>query len=86
MEISNVGQDNGTTNYLSILDIYDYTNTTTWKWCALREMVNRYTDPSRFSFGSTYGFHNGTAAISSLTIGTTVGTNSGGTVYLYGVK
>ena len=86
MEISQIGLDNGTTNYLGILDIYDYTNTTTWKWLAYREMVNRYTDASRFSFGSTYGFHNGTAAISSLTIGINSGTMSGGTVYLYGVN
>ena len=86
MEISQIGQDNGTTNYLGILDIYDYTNTTTWKWLAYREMVNRYTNASRFSFGSSYAFHNNTAAISSLTFLINSGTFSGGTVYLYGVK
>jgi hypothetical protein len=85
MEISSVGQDNVTTSYLGILDIYDYTNTVTWKWCAHRELVNRFTDASRMSFCSRYGFHNNTAAISSLTFGTNVGT-MGGTVYLYGVK
>ena len=86
MEISQIGQDNGTTNYLGILDIYDYTNTTTWKWLAYREMVNRYTNASRFSFGSSYAFHNNNAAISSLTFLINSGTFSGGTVYLYGVK
>ena len=86
IEISGVGQDNATTNYLGILDIPDYTNTVTWKFCQLRELVNRYTDASRFSFANQFGFSNGTAAISSITIGTNVGTMSGGTVLLYGVK
>jgi len=82
----NGGYDNGTSNSLIATTIYDYANTSTWKLCQTDTIGNHATTPTNLKYQKYFGAYNQTAAISSLTFAADSGTNSGGTVYVYGVK
>ena len=70
---------------LTNINIYDYTNSTTWKLASVNSIGNgsTATDGQYSNFLIAY---NGTSAISSITIFRPSGTITSGTMLLYGVK
>ena len=78
--------DNAVTQNLTILDIYDYANTVTWKYGTSQTInVNQTTNTSvnpRF----THNIFNQTGAIDRLDFFCNSGNLTSGTVLLYGVK
>jgi len=78
--------DNGASTALIISDIYDYSNTTTWKMQVSTAMVNNDTTPTDLTSVKYVGYYNQTAAISSITISSAYTNFTSGTVLLYGVK
>jgi hypothetical protein len=84
-----IGQstDNTATNNLMIIDIWDYTNTTTWKLGTNYNITQDYTTPTQFWFSNRSLGYNQTTAISSLKFQIDLGGNfTAGTVLLYGVS
>lgn len=82
------GQDNGagSTN-LTVVDIYNYANTTTWKLMQATTIANNSATPTNFDYRVNMGGYNQTGAISSLQFWTGGnGDMTSGTVYVYGVK
>jgi hypothetical protein len=79
-------QDNAASNGLMITDIYDYTNTTTWKFTQTQVIWNNATTPANSDMYGIFGMYNQTGAISSLTLFPNSGNFTSGTVKLYGVK
>jgi hypothetical protein len=78
--------DNSVANGITVMDIFDYTKTTTWK---MGEYLTYNTDPATTtSFQMRKGaiFYNQTSAISSFDFFPSGGTMTSGTVLLYGVK
>jgi hypothetical protein len=79
--------DNGASTGLAITDIYDYTNTSTWKLTRNQAVVNNIATPATqgnltFMGGIWYDI----SAISSITLYPDSGNWTSGTAYLYGVK
>jgi hypothetical protein len=83
-----VGIDNTVNENLAIVEIPDYTNTTTYKFTKTNSIY--VDDSTTTSFGyvnATNGAIKGTAAITTLTFLMTGGTSfTAGTYYVYGVK
>jgi hypothetical protein len=79
------GQKNPGNNNLSVANIYDYTNTTTFKILQTVAIGNASTSGNYDSYVFN-SFYNQTAAISSLVLLVPSGTFSGGTAFLYGVS
>ena len=77
--------DNVTSNCLYILDVYDYTNTTTWKIGRTFFAYNNETTPANVGLYQTLNAYNQTSAISSIQIFTDA-TSFTGTALLYGVS
>jgi len=80
------GQDNGTATGLGIMDIFDYTNSTTWKMATNFTVFNNATTTTNFNQWRDQLFYNQTAAITSLVITVNTGTFTSGEVLLYGVS
>ena len=82
------GQDNGASSTnLTVVDIYNYANTTTWKLMQARTIANSAAGPTNFDYRVNMGGYNQTGAISSLEFSTAGNGNmTSGTVYVYGVK
>lgn len=80
------GADNTTANGLHIIDIYDYTNTSTWKIVEGISVTNNATTATNFNYERSTGLHNQTAAISSITLLNNSGNFTSGDYILYGVK
>ena len=78
--------DNTVTTSLGQIIIPDYTNATTWKSFNGTFMVPNATTSTNLNNSFSAGFHNQTAAISSITFQVNSGNLAAGTVYLYGVK
>jgi hypothetical protein len=78
--------DNGASNLTAWLNIYDYTNTTTWKTVDLWGYGNYYTASSNWSARGGKALLNTTSAITTVTFFPDSGTWTSGTVYIYGVK
>jgi hypothetical protein len=78
--------DNGASNALIIVNLYDYANTTTWKIGDGFAATNNPTTPTNIAYRSYKTFYNQTGAISSLTIFSTSGNFTSGTAFLYGVS
>jgi hypothetical protein len=83
-----VGTDNGTAQGLSIVTIYDYANTDTWKLAITDSLQNNSTTATNFNYRRYYGVYNQIAAISSITLRTAFGGGNmtSGTAFLYGVS
>jgi hypothetical protein len=79
------GVDNGTSEGLMAIDIYDYTNTSTWKIARTSIIANHKTTPTNMNLGQINHGYNQTSAISSIEIYTDA-TSFSGTALLYGVK
>jgi hypothetical protein len=79
------GQDDSTATGLGIMDIYDYTNTTTWKMATNLTVFNYASNTSYLNQWKDQLFYNQTGAITSLEITVNTGTFTSGEVLLYGV-
>lgn len=71
---------------LTIIDIPDYTNTTTWKFFSSVSIGVNGTTTSNYTFTRLNGWYNQTAAISAVNIFAGSGNFSSGTYTLYGVS
>jgi hypothetical protein len=78
--------DNSVSEGLQIFTIFDYTNTTTWKYHSLFAMGNNYTTSTSVSVSNGVGIYNQTGAITSLDLQPNTGNFTSGTALLYGVK
>jgi hypothetical protein len=79
-------QDNTTSNSIIYFDVFDYANTTTWKFGHGEAFTNNPTTSSNFNYFNRWGFYSQTGAINQITIQPSSGNFTSGTVYLYGVK
>jgi hypothetical protein len=77
--------DSAVAQGVSIINIYNYQDTSTWKLCTVDAIGNDSDTPANASYAMTnYCFYS-TSAITSLTLFVALGTMTG-TAYLYGVK
>lgn len=83
-------QDNAAGDGISVTQIFDYANTSTWKMSFTNSAANNNTTPTSVTQMTANGFYNQTGAITRLDITNTAANNpvnfSGGTFQLYGVK
>jgi hypothetical protein len=83
----NVSQDSTTSENLSILDIDDYTNTTTWKFFRGIALANNQTTNTNLNFFTGSGVYNQTGAINEINLfNGAAGNFNTGTYILYGVS
>jgi hypothetical protein len=80
------GGDNASSQMISVLDIYGYANTTTWKMGQCTILQNNHTTATNYNFGLRQFGYNQTAAVTSLVLFPNTGNFTSGTAYLYGVK
>jgi hypothetical protein len=73
-----------TNNGLSVVNIYDYANTNTWKMLDFNSIGNDNDTATSLRLEVGSGYYNQTAAVDSITI--YYPANSAGTYFLYGVK
>jgi hypothetical protein len=78
--------DNSVATGLSIIDIADYTNATTWKIVTSTSLSVNGTVTTGGDFSYSFGVYNQTTAISSLVFFPSSGNFTSGTLLLYGVK
>lgn len=78
--------DNSVATGLSIIDIPDYTNTTTWKITNIVSLAVNETTTTNFNLNVRWAVYNQIAAISSLVLFPSSGNWTSGTALLYGVK
>jgi hypothetical protein len=78
--------DNTADNGLSCVNVWNYTNTVTWKMATFFSFANNATTSTSISSRNGSGWHNNTAAISSITLFPESGNFTSGTVLLYGVS
>ena len=80
------GNDNSVAVGLGAMTIYNYSNATTWKTSEWLNVTVNSTTTTTYDQDKSYGFWNGTAAITNITFYPSGGTFTSGTVLLYGVK
>jgi hypothetical protein len=80
------GTDNGATQGLGIMRLYDYANTTTWKMGETCSITNDKTTSTNFEMRRYFVGYNQTSAISSLRLAPEDGNFTSGDYYLYGVN
>ena len=78
--------DNSVATGLSIIDIPDYTNATTWKMVEIKSLGVDGTTTANQTFSINFGLYNQTTAITSLVFFPSSGNFTSGTLLLYGVK
>jgi len=78
--------DNAVADGLSIINVFDYTNTVTRKLMQVFSIGTDGTTTTSSTYTGLLGGYNQTAAISSITLFVDAGTFTSGTVLLYGVK
>jgi len=81
-----IGQDNAVTQSITVWDIFDYTNTVTWKTARAQFGNNNGLTTTNVSYELSYYFYNQTDAITSLTLLASTGNLTSGTVLLYGIS
>jgi hypothetical protein len=79
------GPDNVEDNGLMVVDIWDYTNTTTWKIASTFSIRNHETAGTNLTMEQSHHAYNQTTAITSLVLSVSGGTFTG-TALLYGVS
>jgi hypothetical protein len=79
-------QDNGVATGLSVVDIYDYANTTTWKMMTFLSMAVDATTTTNLTYRSGTHFYNQIGAIDSISLYNNTGDFTSGTAFLYGVN
>jgi hypothetical protein len=80
------GQDNGTTDSICVLDVFDYANTTHWKSGLAQSGCNDANTSSSVSVLLQNIFYNQTGAITEINLISTGTAFANGTYVLYGVK
>lgn len=80
------GNDNSVAQGLTIQDIPDYANATTWKTTTWWAYNNNATTTTNFNFWQGFSVYNQTAAITTLNYFVSGTTFTSGTVEIYGVK
>jgi hypothetical protein len=78
--------DNAVATGLTNIDIWDYTNTATWKFFQGQTIGVGSTTTTSFTKTNYYGVYNQTSAISSILLLANSGNMTSGTALLYGVK
>lgn len=76
----------GSNQGFGIVEIFDYTNTSTWKMARVFSMAPDQTTPTSFALKMGMVGYNQTGAITSLSFFPHTGNMTSGTVLLYGVK
>jgi hypothetical protein len=71
---------------LIIVDIYDYANTDTWKFCNISSISTNAADTTEFNMRQERGVYNQTGAITEINILSASGSFPAGTYILYGVN
>lgn len=80
------GQDNATSDGIAVVDIFDYTNTTTWKNGVAYSVSNDATTPTSVSILQQNFVYNQTGAITQINLISTGTAFASGTYILYGVS
>ena len=80
------GNDNSVAQGINVIDLYDYTNTTTWKIGQTYRAANNATTTTSINIGRESLFYNQTPAITSLVFSTSSGNFTSGSILLYGVN
>jgi hypothetical protein len=80
------GQNNSTSNSFIIVDFFDYTNTTTWKFAKTSSFTNDQTTSTSANWLNVNTLFSGTAAVTSIGLIPVSGNFAAGTYILYGVK
>lgn len=80
------GPDNAVSNSFSIVEIYDYANTTHWKTHRVLTYTNNGTTTTNFDAFVSTGAYNQDTAITRIDMFPTSGTFTAGTYTLYGVN
>jgi len=70
----------------ALINIYDYTNTTTFKMGNILSVGNNQTTVTNINVKTSLGIYNQLSAITSLEFRAVIGSFTAGTVLLYGVK
>ena len=78
--------DNAVTTGLTIINLFDYTNATTWKMANSQSFTNNATTTTNFNWALNNAFYNQIDAITSLTYLCNSGDMTSGTALLYGVS
>jgi hypothetical protein len=78
--------DNAVSTNLYVIQFFDYTNTTTWKYGISQCLSVNSTTNTEVRFDAKHHLYNQTAAISSITLYMNSGNLTSGTALLYGVK
>jgi len=78
--------DNSVDTNLSIIDLWNYTNTTTWKFANVQSITVNATTTTSFNPTNYFGVYNQIGAITSIDLFPDGGNFTSGTALLYGVK
>lgn len=78
--------DNSVAQGLTVVDIWDYVNTTTWKMTTSRSINNEATTTSNVNINIRMGVWRAVNAITSITLRPVVGNFTSGDYILYGVN
>ena len=78
--------DNTVASNLTVLNVYDYANTVTWKFAESRSITVNDTTTTNVNITSYLAVYNQTAAITDIVLLTGAGNFTSGTAYLYGVQ
>lgn len=81
-----VAQDNGASNNLTQINVFDYANTTTWKLFDSIALGNNATNSANIDLTRNWGAYNQTGAINSITLFPASGNFTSGDYILYGVQ
>jgi len=79
-------QNSTTSTSLTVMDIYGYANTGTWKTCWCVGFSNASANSAQFSYNILAYVYNQTTAVTSIDILSSTGNFTSGTAYLYGVS
>ena len=79
-------QNSGADNALMAVTIFDYTNTTTWKFINSSALTNNNTTSTDLNYRFGFAAWNQTGAISELNFYPASGNFTSGSILLYGVK
>jgi hypothetical protein len=81
-----IGQDNAVTQSIIVWDIFDYTNTVTWKTARAQFGYNNAATTANVSFELSHYYYNQINAITSLDLLPSSGNFTSGSVLLYGIS
>lgn len=78
--------DNSSADGIIVFYVYNYANTTTWKFYNSMAITNNSSTTTNSNYLTTTGVYNQTSAITELNFFPGSGNFTSGTLYLYGVK